>query len=83
MKLKILIATLLFFTFSIFSQDSTQTFLSVSNTGVEEFHNLYPEYDGRGTIIFILDICMVVGGIYSFGWAQDNPIKEPQRVNLG
>jgi subtilisin family serine protease len=38
-----------------YSQDSVQTFLSLKNTGVDEFHRLYPEYDGRGTIIFIFD----------------------------
>jgi tripeptidyl-peptidase II len=55
MKIKIVIALALFFSFTTFAQDSLQTFLSVNNTGVAEFHQLYPEYDGRGTIIFIFD----------------------------
>ncbi len=40
---------------SIYSQEIGQTFLSLDDTGVEEFINLHPEYDGRGTIIIILD----------------------------
>lgn len=40
---------------SICSQEIGQTFLSLEDTGVEEFINLHPEYDGRGTIIIILD----------------------------
>ncbi len=55
MKIRWLPLIMLFVSASIMAQDSLQTFLSVSNTGVNEFHNTFPEYDGRGTIIIILD----------------------------
>ncbi|MDZ7625263.1 MAG: S8 family serine peptidase [Ignavibacteriaceae bacterium] len=47
--------------FLIFAQENAQTFLSITDTGVEEFHNLYPEYDGRGTILIILDTGVDIG----------------------
>lgn len=43
------------------AQESSQTFLSLKDTGVEEFIKLHPEYDGRGTIIFVLDTGVDVG----------------------
>lgn len=43
------------------AQDSSQTFLSVKETGVQEFVNSHPEYDGRGTIIFVLDTGVDMG----------------------
>ncbi len=46
---------------TMFAQDSVQTLLSLSNTGVAEFHKMYPEYDGRGTIILILDTGVDMG----------------------
>jgi tripeptidyl-peptidase-2 len=55
MKIKSLLLLVFLVSNSVFSQDSVQTFLSLTNTGVAEFHQLYPEYDGRGTIIFIFD----------------------------
>ncbi|NOX19526.1 MAG: S8 family serine peptidase [Chlorobi bacterium] len=43
------------------AQDSVQTFLALEPTGVAEFHRTNPEYDGRGTIVFVLDTGVDMG----------------------
>ena len=43
------------------AQDTVQTFLSLNSTGVEKFLQKYPEYDGRGTIVLILDTGIDMG----------------------
>ena len=61
MTIKKILLILLFPLVALTAQDSLQTFLSVSKTGVEEFINTHPEYDGRGTIIFVLDTGVDMG----------------------
>ena len=61
MKVKFIVFIILFSALNIFAQDSVQTFLAVQSTGVEEFHNLHPKYDGRGTLIFVLDTGVDMG----------------------
>jgi len=51
---KIVLITVLLFS-TILAQEPVQSFISIKNTGVQEFLQKYPEYDGRGTIVMILD----------------------------
>lgn len=61
MKTRFLFVIFFLLTISIVAQEKEQTFLSLNSTGVEEFIKLHPEYDGRGTIIFILDTGVDLG----------------------
>ncbi|MCO6473359.1 MAG: S8 family serine peptidase [Melioribacteraceae bacterium] len=61
MKKNTIIFLFLFFAGLITAQDSSQTFISLNQTGVTEFLKLNPEYDGRGTIIFVLDTGVDMG----------------------
>ena len=61
MKLKSCMVIFLLMFGTLSAQDSTQTFLALGPTGVAEFHKTYPKYDGRGTIVFVLDTGIDMG----------------------
>jgi tripeptidyl-peptidase-2 len=61
MKIKYILLVLLCSFSLALAQEYSQTFLSLKNTGVEDFIKKHPEFDGRGTIIFVLDTGLDMG----------------------
>jgi len=57
------ISFLLFFAAAVsaFAQDTTQVMLPIKSTGVAEFLQQHPKFDGRGTIVFIFDTGVDMG----------------------
>ncbi len=60
MKAMNLLLVLLLFSSLSFAQES-QSFLALKSTGVEDFIKQHPEYDGKGTIIIVLDTGVDMG----------------------
>lgn len=61
MKLKLLLLSFLVSVCFVFAQENTQTFLSLRQTGVEDFLKKYPKFDGRGVIVFVFDTGVDMG----------------------
>ena len=60
MKIKLVFIFLTAF-LVLHASETTQRFLSLNSTGVENFIAEHPEYDGRGTIVFIFDTGVDIG----------------------
>ncbi|MBI9073202.1 MAG: S8 family serine peptidase [Melioribacteraceae bacterium] len=74
MMLKKLIMFLLLSSMVLIAQEDMQTFLSLKNTNVAKFLEKHPEYDGRGTIVYIFDTG-VDQGIDGLKYLPDGKVK--------
>ncbi len=61
MRIKSIIYVLLFSLSLLYAQENKQTFLSLKQTGVEDFLKKNPNCDGRGTIVFVFDTGVDMG----------------------
>ncbi|VAX29493.1 Peptidase S8 and S53, subtilisin, kexin, sedolisin, partial [hydrothermal vent metagenome] len=75
MKTKFILL-IIFITVTLSAQETIQSFISLKNTGVQEFLEKHPEYDGRGTIVMILDtgIDMGIDGLTKTSTGEDKVI---------
>lgn len=61
MKKAILIFSFFLISVALIPQTLDQSFIAVNSTSVKEFLDNHPEYDGRGTVILILDSGVDIG----------------------
>ena len=61
MKTRLTLYFFIIFLLQLTAQEYSQSFIAIKDTGVEQFHNEHPEYDGRGTIIFVFDTGVDMG----------------------
>jgi len=61
MSFKKILTALIILAMPLQAQLQQQTFITVKNTGVAEFRKAHPKYDGRGTIVIVLDTGVDMG----------------------
>lgn len=75
-KIVIYLFGFFFISLTIFPQLLDQSFIAVNSTGVKEFLANHPEYDGRGTLILIIDSGVDIGieGLKTTTTGETKPI---------